>query len=119
MPDNAQISKFGRCASFKYQSMTLSVLILMGSLASLAVAIVELWTKLNMTERCAFIGRYFRKRRASRALGGGGRLNRVIRPFLLFRKIPSRSYSWRDFPAKATDPQRPALNVHFDSSEDY
>lgn len=82
--------------------MIQSVLLILGSIAALAVAIVELWTKLNMTERCAFVGRYFRKRRASRILGGRGVVRRVIRSLLRLGKIRSHSYSRRELPAKAS-----------------
>lgn len=82
--------------------MTQSVLLILGSIATLVVAVVELWTKLNMTGRCALVGRYFRKRRASRVLGGGGKVRRVVRSLLRFRKIRHRSYSWRELPAKAS-----------------
>jgi hypothetical protein len=81
-----------------------SVLIF-GSIAALAVAIVELWTKLNMTERCAFVASYLRKRRANRILGGGGAVRRVVRSLLRFREIRPRSSSSRVLPAKASKPK--------------
>jgi hypothetical protein len=82
--------------------MAQSVLIILGSIAAFAVAIVELWTKLNMTERCAFVASYLRKKRANRILGGGGAVRRVVRSLLRLRKIGSHSYSWRALPAKAS-----------------
>jgi hypothetical protein len=82
--------------------MTQSVLIILGSIAALAVEIVELLTKLNMTERCAFVVSYFRKRRASRILGGGGAVRRVVRSLLRFRNIGPGSYSSRALPANTS-----------------
>jgi hypothetical protein len=82
--------------------MAQSILIILSSVAALAVAILELWAKLNMTDRCAFVGSYFRKRRASRVLRGGGKVTRVVRSLLRLRKIRPHSYSWRALPAKAS-----------------
>jgi len=63
--------------------MAQSILIILGSIAVLAGAIVEPWTKLNMTERCAFIGSYSRKRRASRFWQAVVRLDELSLPKLL------------------------------------
>ena len=97
-----RINESRLCGSFRYQPMTQSVLIILGSVAALAAAVVELWIKLNMTDRGAFVGRYFRKRRASRILRGGGALRRVVRSLLRLRKIRHHSYSWRALPAKTS-----------------
>ena len=89
------------CVSFRCQAMTQSLLIILTSIAALAAAMVELWTKLNMTERFAFVASYFRKRRANRILGGGGVVRRVVRSFLRYGNRP-RNCSWRALPAKAS-----------------
>lgn len=82
--------------------MIQSVLLILVSIATLAVAVVELWRKLNMTKCCTFVGRYFRKRKASRILGGGGVVRKVVRSLLRLGKIRPPSYSWRALPAKAS-----------------